>query len=433
MGSELQSAHPTLSDTGSGIQAPDFFPNAQNFVVCGGRFTSNGRKPKKNGAEILGNIMACVIRNFFKFTGYQDRLACTLQFSMTGQELWDAETYIQSISGTLLARNLSSYDPVLIRATSQYHGSYTPWMRRTTGRLCVDLSPSTEDRPIIPTVLPGAIPHIPIPQLHSDQDAGIIASLTLHQFHDIVNHSHEMSLWSSDSLLVLGQMSLGALIYRWSGSEDPMELATISQCVFEDSGWNLHTRGSRSRSKPVRMNTGWTRIDYFNGMSTGMVSRAIHWPRAASCWLPQANYILGNLGIISDYENSRVVDGIDYWVSFSHLTDVSQKGGYLFLCPLDDLRSGDGARFRHPDLASYWSLDPSGTERLSHWKARSLGFPALAFKMKIWARSWNDRVYAGLHLFHQGKGFDPNSQDIARQMGVPLYKSPDEFARVPLW
>ncbi|KAF8173526.1 hypothetical protein K438DRAFT_1850284, partial [Mycena galopus ATCC 62051] len=43
-----------------------------------------------------------------------------------GLELSDAEAYIYSISGTFL-----------------HHGSYTLWVRRSNGRLCVDLSPST--------------------------------------------------------------------------------------------------------------------------------------------------------------------------------------------------------------------------------------------------------------------------------------------------
>lgn len=108
------------------------------------------------------------------------------------------------------------------------------------------------------------------------------------------------------------------------------------------------------------------------------------------------------------------------------MADISPKDGYLFLCPLEDLQSGDvsGKRFRHPDLAAYWSLDPSGIERLSHWKANILGFPSLAFKMKIWGRSWDDSVYSGLRQFHRGKGFDPESQDVARHMGIPLYRSP---------
>jgi hypothetical protein len=69
-------------------------------------------------------------------------------------------------------------------------------------------------------------------------------------------------------------------------------------------------------------------------------------------------------------------------------------------------------------------MDPTGVKRLSHWKATMLGFPALAFKMKIWTRSWDESVYAGLRQFHRGKGFDPDTQDVARHMGVPLYESP---------
>ncbi|KAJ7486380.1 hypothetical protein B0H11DRAFT_2015954 [Mycena galericulata] len=38
-------------------------------------------------------------------------------------------------------------------------------------------------------------------------------------------------------------------------------------------------------------------------------------------------------------------------------------------------------------------------------------------------------VYAGLRKFHTGKGFDPDSQDVARHLEQPLYKlSPDEDA-----
>ncbi|KAJ7189985.1 hypothetical protein GGX14DRAFT_55672 [Mycena pura] len=154
-----------------------------------------------------------------------------------------------------------------------------------------------------------------------------------------------------------------------------------------------------------------------------MASREICSPQAVDCWLPQANYILSNLGINSEYESYRVVYSIEYWLSLSSMADISPTGGYLFLCPLEDLRSEDG-HFGHPNLAAYWSLDPSGNERLSHWKAIMLGFPALSFKMKLWGRSWNGSVYSGLRQFHSGKGFDADSQDVARHIGVPLYESP---------
>ncbi|KAJ7095007.1 hypothetical protein C8R44DRAFT_536805, partial [Mycena epipterygia] len=51
-----------------------------------------------------------------------------------------------------------------------------------------------------------------------------------------------------------------------------------------------------------------------------------------------------------------------------------------------------------------------------------LGFPSVEFKMKAWTRTWDENVYAGLQQFHHGKGFDPDTQDVARHMGVVLYE-----------
>ncbi|KAJ7755486.1 hypothetical protein B0H16DRAFT_715739 [Mycena metata] len=43
-------------------------------------------------------------------------------------------------------------------------------------------------------------------------------------------------------------------------------------------------------------------------------------------------------------------------------------------------------------------------------------------------RSWDASVYAGLRKFHRAKGFDPDSQDVARHLGYPLYQvSPQEL------
>jgi hypothetical protein len=53
--------------------------------------------------------------------------------------------------------------------------------------------------------------------------------------------------------------------------------------------------------------------------------------------------------------------------------------------------------------------------------ATALGFPCISLSTKIEGWSWDDSVYAGLREFHRAKGFDPDSQDIARHLGEPLY------------
>jgi hypothetical protein len=97
--------------------------------------------------------------------------------------------------------------------------------------------------------------------------------------------------------------------------------------------------------------------------------------------------------------------------------------GYLFVCPAKDLQIGPSS-FRLPDCPAYWSLDPSGAERLSTEEAAELGFPSIELTTTIWSRSWDTNVYAALRQFHQGKGFDPDSQDVARHLGYPLYQLP---------
>ncbi|KAJ6626688.1 hypothetical protein B0H10DRAFT_1759163, partial [Mycena sp. CBHHK59/15] len=96
--------------------------------------------------------------------------------------------------------------------------------------------------------------------------------------------------------------------------------------------------------------------------------------------------------------------------------------GYLFLCPLKDLQAANGTQFRHPDLLTYWSLDPLGIQKLSTEEAENLGFPPLELTMDICGISWPETSYSALRQFHQAKGFNPESQDVARHLGYPLYQ-----------
>ncbi|KAJ6611290.1 hypothetical protein B0H10DRAFT_1686768, partial [Mycena sp. CBHHK59/15] len=95
---------------------------------------------------------------------------------------------------------------------------------------------------------------------------------------------------------------------------------------------------------------------------------------------------------------------------------------YLFLCPFEDLQTSDGTCFRHPDIPAYWSLDPSGVERLTTETSRKLGFPSLALTRGVFGISWNEPIYLALRQFYKAKGFDPESQDIARVLRYPLYR-----------
>ncbi|KAJ7795749.1 hypothetical protein B0H14DRAFT_2391341, partial [Mycena olivaceomarginata] len=70
----------------------------------------------------------------------------------------------------------------------------------------------------------------------------------------------------------------------------------------------------------------------------------------------------------------------------------------------------------------YWSLDSSGVQRLSWEDAASLGFPCIGILEYAQGYSWDSGVYEGLRQFHQAKGFDPDSQELALHLGEPLYE-----------
>ncbi|KAJ7636468.1 hypothetical protein FB45DRAFT_742742 [Roridomyces roridus] len=99
------------------------------------------------------------------------------------------------------------------------------------------------------------------------------------------------------------------------------------------------------------------------------------------------------------------------------LEDLPQ--GYIFLCPPDQLAS-DG-RYQVSD-AAYWSVDPSGAERLTPEEAARVGFPEFQLNIQLLGLRWAEDLYAGLREFHAAKGYDPDSPDLAKDLGYPLFE-----------
>jgi hypothetical protein len=121
-----------------------------------------------------------------------------------------------------------------------------------------------------------------------------------------------------------------------------------------------------------------------------------------------------------------VLDSVAFELDISN-NSVDPPNGFLFLCPPRDFQSGTTS-LKWPDCSAYWSLHPSGAERLSMEDAVNLGFPHVELNMTIMDREWHfsNCVYAGLRQFHEAKGFDPDTQDVARHLGQPLYRLLDE-------
>ncbi|KAJ6482637.1 hypothetical protein C8R45DRAFT_932239 [Mycena sanguinolenta] len=159
---------------------------------------------------------------------------------------------------------------------------------------------------------------------------------------------------------------------------------------------------------------------YNSGDVTGSVTFLETTNRSAASWLSQANYIFRQLKIVSNYEDYGFVHTVHFILELSSPTQKVPEG-YLFVSSPSHFRTG-ATSFRWPARSAYWSLDPSDRKPLSDEEASSLGFPSITLKTRVSMTYWNEGVYAAQRKFHAGKGFDPDTQDVARDLGYPLYE-----------
>jgi hypothetical protein len=104
-----------------------------------------------------------------------------------------------------------------------------------------------------------------------------------------------------------------------------------------------------------------------------------------------------------------------------------QQKAYLFRCPVQHFYDFFGvSSVQIPDRPAYWSLDEDGSSCLTSEEATRLGLPAIQLETTVRGWRWDAPVYEGLSRFHASKGFDPNSQDVARHLSYPLCRLSEE-------
>ncbi|KAJ7927332.1 hypothetical protein B0H13DRAFT_2653618 [Mycena leptocephala] len=296
----------------------------------------------------------------------------------------------------------------------------TFWMRRSTGRLCADLVPgnfmlggtTSHERPTFDQwqrLFSLNVPHM---------EAMVIDSLTLEQFHAIFCWDRSTRCTRSKNERTV---HLGAILVKSGSDWDYLDEVVSSANIRIDyhawqaiQGWrDTSTRGEVTED-------GWTRFNSCDVSDDMRISLCLE--QHSESWLSQANHIFSRLGITSDFTDYEVVRQAFFSIYFSKALEHCPPG-YLFVCPAKDLQFGPSS-FRWPDCPAYWSLDPSGAERLSLEEATELGFRSIEPWASIGADSWDADVYPALRQFHRAKGFDPDSQDVARHLGYPLYQLP---------
>ncbi|KAF7337136.1 hypothetical protein MVEN_02151600 [Mycena venus] len=298
----------------------------------------------------------------------------------------------------------------------------TLWIRRSTGRLCAELTipidwinlkeyKELEEIPCLWGVHSLRI---------SNTEAMVIDTLTLEGYYNvcalILSRMHSVVL--SLSMIV----NVGAVVF-WPEDdvlEHWVEIASLADAEIHVFLWHSHGKGYGEK-----LENGWTRFRSEDIIAWNIsLLIEIQW-EDFKFWLSQANHIFSCLEIMSELGDYALVHQVCFTLTIS-ASKVDCPSGFLFLCPEKDLQIGPSS-FAWPDSPAYWSLDPWGVNRLSTEEATRLGFPTIQLNTEIYGEYWDDSVYIGLRQFHQGKGFDPNSQDVARHLGYPLYQLSNEI------
>ncbi|KAF7353198.1 hypothetical protein MSAN_01507500 [Mycena sanguinolenta] len=248
-----------------------------------------------------------------------------------------------------------------------------------------------------------------------DSEDMIISSLNEDQYHELCS---QYSIARFQLFQVSTEHPVGPAIFQSDSQRgtcvwitEPFQILPVSELH-----WNHH--GAPGELLP----NSWTHYDSRQTPHLHLML-SLNLYELLKAWLAQANSILTELQERAHVEDYVCVDYLRFILQIADEHHIPE--GYLFVCPPQDFRTGTehhGNLYQWPACPAYWSLDPSGADRLSTEDIKVLGFPAIHIETIIFGKSWHRSAYEGLRRFHQGKGFDPDSREVARQLGYPLFE-----------
>ncbi|KAJ6502777.1 hypothetical protein C8R47DRAFT_1316759 [Mycena vitilis] len=394
------------------------------------------------GSASWGNMHAIVFHGDlilftdFMATYYVDFPCLAVYLRSYGRQQFQVTTLILLVTISTAPQAAADYlGPRIQQELTMWN--CTMWIHHSTGRLCVDLM-----RPAHAVVILDLTSRITVSEPEAkalftgnanDIEALIIDTLTPKAYHQLCRWSFGTCITGYTPVPITGH--LGMVVSSSTIMNDPfvrdrsVEIASLPDACLEISSWKISSWNRPGVwDEPVEdsgemqskvMENGWTRFN--TGDALGSSVRLTHnfslSEHATVSWLSQANHIFQRSQIVSDLQNYVLVCVVSFEVTVSSIENDPE--GFLFLCPTDDFDVTSGG---WPARPTYWSLDPSGMHALSTEDATKAGFPELQFKISTYGKSWYPSEYAGLCKFHQAKGFDPYSQDVARHLGLPLYQ-----------
>ncbi|KAJ7101828.1 hypothetical protein C8R43DRAFT_1047694 [Mycena crocata] len=298
-------------------------------------------------------------------------------------------------------------------------------IRRSSGGFCADLTKASEvytpDLTADKNPLERESPNTSVFLDRTPSDAAMIRSFTLEQYHFVcswyLTHRFRSIPINSHQTVKLASV----ICQPASTPERLVEIVFLPESNVERA-WKSST--SEEVVAEITID-GWIRYNAGDVLGQTFAHQQRISRDGRQLWLSQANHIFSSLQITSRHQDYALVSTIEFEIKILATRQTPPNNRYLFICPSNDFQIGP-CSFRWPHRAAYWSLDSSGVEPLSPEQADKLGLPPIQLNTTVNGIFWDSSVYAGLRQFHEGKGFDPYSQNVAQRLGYPLYELASE-------
>ncbi|KAF7353156.1 hypothetical protein MSAN_01503100 [Mycena sanguinolenta] len=246
----------------------------------------------------------------------------------------------------------------------------------------------------------------------------IISSLSEDQYHKLCSQS---SITRHHWFQVPTEHPVGPGIFRLDSQRGTCVRITEPLQILPEEELDWRNYGD---APDEQLPNSWIRYNSHRTNTLQLELRLPFWEhRITKAWLAQANCIFAELEETAHVEDYVCIYTVEFTLRIADKRDIPE--GYLFVCSPQDFRTDTEPHanlYQWPACPAYWSLGPSGADRLSTEDARNLGFPTIHIETVMEGFSWDRSVYEGLRRFHQGKGFDPDGREVARRLGYPLYE-----------
>jgi len=250
----------------------------------------------------------------------------------------------------------------------------------------------------------------------------------------------DIGLWNTEAQFFLGSIVPGEYLDGHLGPMLPVaDLDNSSPPYLKQ--WTLGPPPKSSPSDPYdgRTHSQWQRFTFPPGSFKGPIPASkirvlmssyiefdpVNATRLNLSWLAQANVCISP-ALLHGEQPHGVVDTLGSIIifdpAFDHIlhAEGTPQETHVFVSPITG--KYQGSRIGVEDLQSdcyYWSLDASGTCRLSTEECDFLGIPRLRVYPICGANYWHGYHYSAICEFARSKGVKPDSQDIAQLLGLP--------------